>query len=315
MGGNCTPLADAGPDQEVTFGEGVTLDATASRGCDLEGVSTTFHWSFDSAPSASLLDGSAFSENESASARATTFVPDALGIYVLALEVWDDERGSERDVAIVEVYAGGDRPVAHCTGELEVVLGDLASFDGSQSHDPDGVAIGYAWALSSVPEESALDGGSVFQAGSAVASIVPDVPGTYTVHLVVSDGLQESEPTLCEVTAVLVNRAPVADAGQGEELTGCENPSIGLDAYGSYDPEGQPLGYLWGLVSAPEGSGASAEPCDSGLGCYQALDDPNSAGATFSWDLAGSYTLQLEVSDGEQWSPPDVVSYVVADCP
>lgn len=311
----CTPVADAGPDQEGTLGVGVAMDGAGSQDCATSG-DAIYTWSFDSIPADSELDATAFSDNASAAAQATSFVPDAIGTYLVALQVEHSGVLSELDVAIVEVGASGGVPLADCGGDLEVVLGERAELDGSGSSDPDGESISYRWTLGAVPDGSSLDSSAIFDAEAVQASFVPDLVGTYSVYLTVSDGQQESEPAYCTVTAVVPNQAPVADAGEGGVMAPCDDHLLQLDGYGSYDPEGLPLEYQWGVLTTPEGSGASAEPCDTGIvGCYAAFDDTFAADPIFTWDLEGTYTLQLEVYDGDLWSAPDVVAYTVSECP
>jgi hypothetical protein len=311
----CTLAADAGADQEVLFGAEVSLDASGSEGCDGGSGDASFHWSFDTVPGSSSLDVGAFSVNDSAQAQSTTFVPDAVGSWVLSLQVRHDDISSDLDVVVVEVEADGLAPVADCGGDLDVEVGQLATLYGNGSYDPEGADLAWAWSLGSVPDGSGLSSESIFDGDEELASIVPDVAGAYDIHLVVSDGQLESEPAYCVVTATEPDLPPVADAGEGGELPPCDDQIIQLEGYGSYDPEGMPLSYLWGLLDKPEGSEASAEPCETDEGCYEAFDDTSSAGPVFTWDLPGSYTMQLEVSDGAQWSAPDVVTYEVSDCP
>jgi predicted secreted protein len=309
----CAPVAAAGPDQQVTLGEQVHLDASASEACEPQGEPTaSYSWSFDSVPEGSQLEVSAFTVNDSPEAQSSQFSPDVPGTWVLALKVTQGEDSSAPDITVIEVVAGGTAPVADCGGDLEVEVGALTTLDGSGSYDTDGDAISYAWSLTSAPDGS---GASLYAADGVQASLVPDLPGTYDVHLVVSDGLLESEPGYCMVAAHGTNQAPVADAGEGGALPPCDDHVIQLEGYGSYDPEGEPLDYLWSLLAIPAGSAASDTPCDTGGPCYMAFDDATTVAPLFTWDLAGEYTFQLTVRDSVQWSAPDVVTYTVSECP
>jgi hypothetical protein len=312
---DCTPVADAGPDQQVALGDSVDLDAAASQACD-DGVgSATYTWSFDSVPEGSILDDGAFSENASAEALASSFTPDVVGTYLLALQLVQGEHSSTPDVTIIEVEPGGEPPIADCGGDLEVGAGERAVLDGSQSYDPEGEALSYAWSMGAVPDGSTQNTDSIFDATTAEASFVPDLAGAYSVYLVVADGQQDSEVALCTVTATTTNQPPVADAGEGGVVPPCDEHTFQLDGFGSYDPEGQPISYEWTLMDTPEGSAATDTPCDTGAPGYLAIDDPQAPDAIFTWDIEGSYTLQLRVNDGAQWSAPDVVIYEVSDCP
>ncbi len=308
----CVPVADAGVDQSVVLGDSVALDASGSVDCDAEGESAAVYtWSLDTLPEGSALDDSVFGENANNAAQATGFTPDVLGTWVVTLVVSHDGQSSAEDITIVTVESGSQAPVADCGGDVEVLVGQLAELDGSGSSDPEGEELSYAWELSSVPTGSSVHG--LFGADTAVASLVPDIAGYYSVGLVVSDGELSSETAYCTVTAVDPNYPPIADAGEGGEVI-CEDRSLQLDGYGSFDPEGEELSYRWDLLDKPEGSEAGVECLDSGEACYGALSDIFSPNPVFTWDVEGSYSFQLEVSDGEQWSAPDVVTYMVSDC-
>jgi hypothetical protein len=308
----CVPIADAGPDQQVTLGATVTLDGTGSEPCPDDGqAGFVYTWSFDAIPELSELGDSDLSVNRTAEASTSSFVPDRPGTWVIALELEPGSAGVVQDLAVIEVEASGEPPVADCGGSLEASVGELVTLDGSGSHDPDGDTISYAWTMG-VPDGS----GSALHASNEVqVSFVPDVPGTYDLLLVVSDGLQESGPSECLVLASAENQPPVADAGEGGALPPCEDRSFQLEGYGSYDPEGVPLSYAWSLLATPGGSAASDTSCDTGVPCYMAFDDTAIAAPVFTWDLEGEYSFELTVSDGEQWSAPDVVTYTVSDCP
>jgi len=297
---DCTPAADAGADQQVTFGDVVALDGAASQPCDgLEAA--VYSWVFDAVPEGSLVDETFLADSGTTTAVVSGFTPDTIGTYVLTLTVEQGELSSGADVVVVEVEAGGGAPVADCGGDLEVDVGTLASLDGSGSSDPDGDSISYAWSLTNTPEGSKA---ALYTADEAETSLVPDVAGAYDVHLVVSDGMLESEPAYCVVTAVADDLPPVADAGEGGTLPPCDEQILQLEGYGSYDPEGEPLTYAWSVLEKPEGSALTDADFDTSY-----------VAPSVSWDVEGTYGFQLSVNDGAQWSAPDVVVFTVSACP
>lgn len=85
---------------------------------------------------------------------------------------------------------------------------------------------------------------------------------------------------------------PIADAGP-DQNTYFGNAVL-LDGSGSYDPEGQPLTYVWEIVGRPAGSSC-------------ALDNPNAKTPVFVPDVQGAYTIALIVNDGRLTSTPDIV--------
>jgi uncharacterized repeat protein (TIGR01451 family) len=79
------------------------------------------------------------------------------------------------------------------------------------------------------------------------------------------------------------NRSPVSNAGVDQTIT--LGDAITLSGSNSNDPDGDTLTYQWSISSQPSGSSAS-------FGSAQSVT------STFTVDTAGSYVIQLAVSDG-----------------
>lgn len=89
-------------------------------------------------------------------------------------------------------------PVASAGADQTVSATLPVQLDGSASSDGDGDALTYAWTLSSVPPGSTA---SFDDATSATPNFTPDLPGTYSATLVVSDGTDDSPADAVAVTA------------------------------------------------------------------------------------------------------------------
>jgi len=101
--GNTTPIADAGPDQNVTVGLSVILDGSGSS--DAEGDSLTYSWSFTSRPGGSAAGLTA------PTTVNPTFIPDVDGTYVISLVVNDGKVSSAADtVSITASVSAGKTP-------------------------------------------------------------------------------------------------------------------------------------------------------------------------------------------------------------
>lgn len=193
---NSPPVADAGPDQNLIFlGSDVYLDGSQSY--DSDGDQISFQWSFHSKP-----DGSNAMLSDADTANPT-FVADAYGTYRLILTVADPFGASASDS--VDVSFDNLHPVADAGGNQAVVAPVTVLLDGSGSSDPNGDPLTYQWNLATKPEGSAAE---LYGAGAVSPSFEADLPGTYVVNLIVSDGLLSSEPSSVTVTATAgVNEA------------------------------------------------------------------------------------------------------------
>lgn len=92
--------------------------------------------------------------------------------------------------------------------EQEVVVGSIAKLDGRSSLDPNELGLIYAWSFSQVPIGSQVElfDFTELEADSSIVSFAPDITGTYKVRLIVSDGVNASDPTesLIDVRVILV---------------------------------------------------------------------------------------------------------------
>lgn len=291
----------AGPDQAVSLGDSVTL-ASASTLCP--DVPVSFTWTFEQVPVDSAIDDTAFgTENGSATASSVSFIPDAVGSYVVSLQVSDGVVTSAPDLLVITVTSDNLAPIADAGDDLGGQVGNRVIADGSASRDPDGTISEFAWSFASKPSGSELDNSELYDATSDHASFVPDAPGRYVLALVVYDGIVWSTTDYATVDVGAENRAPYADAGTSRTLPPCTDDTIELNGFGSYDPDGDSITYGWTLTSKPTGSTASDE----------SFDDPRKPNPKFSWDKTGAYTFQLKVNDGELDSAYDVVTLTVVD--
>ncbi len=144
------------------------------------------------------------------------------------------------------------------------------------------------WAFVSKPAGSSS---SLVSPTGVYTDFFADVPGTYVIQLVVNDGLLYSEPNA--TTVITVNSAPVADAGPDQFVP--LYTTVTLDGSGSFDPDGDPITYMWTFVSKPAGSSSS-------------LVSPTGVYTDFFADTPGTYVIQLVVNDGLLDSVADTVT-------
>jgi len=274
---NRKPVADAGSDQTVFFGDTVTLDG--SRSTDADGDLLTFIWSFTSMP-----DGSTAILSDPTVA-APSFDIDEPGIYVVQLIVNDGMLNSDPDT--VTISTENRKPVADAGPDQTAFVTDTITLDGSGSTDVDGDPLSFEWSFTSIPSGSAAALSDLTVVNPTFAL---DMPGTYTVQLIVNDGMVDSDPNTITITTE--NSPPVANAGPDQTVLVTE--TVQLDGSTSSDVDGDALTCQWHFISIPPGSTAI-------------FSDSTIVNPTFVIDLPGTYTVQLIINDGTVDSDPDSV--------
>ncbi|MBM4256908.1 MAG: hypothetical protein FJ147_13550 [Deltaproteobacteria bacterium] len=185
-------------------------------------------------------------------------------------------------------------PVSNAGPDQTHTVGTTVQLDGTQSSDPDGQLLTFAWTLVSKPTSSTA---TLTDPTSPAPTFTIDVAGDYIAQLTVSDGLLSSTDT---VTISTSNSAPIADAGN--DTGGQVGTTITLDGSGSSDSDGNALTYQWTLVSKPATSSAT-------------LTDPTSVTPSFAIDVFGDYVVQLIVNDGTVNSAADTVTISTLNSP
>ena len=275
---NTTPVADAGPDQTASVGSAVQLNGSASS--DVDGDSLTFGWSLVSRPAGSAA------ELSDATSVQPEFVADAAGTYVAQLIVNDGSLASNPDTVVIST--SNTPPVADAGPDQTPLVGTTVVLNGIASSDADGNPLTFSWSFVSRPDGSAA---VLIDPSSITPQFPVDLPGTYVVQLIVSDGTVNSAPD--SVTISTMNSRPVANAGADQSVPFGGN--VTLDGSGSSDADGNNLTFGWSFTSRPAGSTAS-------------LSDPTAIGPTFTADVAGLYVVQLIVNDSELSSLPDTAT-------
>ncbi len=211
---NTVPFADAGPDISITvIGDIVTLDGSQSY--DDDGDDITFHWEF-----LLPLPGGSSTTIIGADTATPTFVADIHGDYALQLIVSDPWAQSLPDTIMVSFE--NIKPVADAGTSQTIVLGNMASLDGSGSYDANGDYLTYNWKLSSIPFGSQ---GQITDVSAKTTSFFPDLPGTYTVQLTVNDGHEDSDPSSMQLLAITQETATIGSVQNIESIIS----SLGVD--------------------------------------------------------------------------------------
>lgn len=290
---NVQPVADGGEDQTVFVGDPASLDGSGSYDPD-KNYPLTYEWQVVSKPegSAAILSESASADDSDGS---QVFIEiDVNGDYVIQLVV-TDSLGLASEPAFVVVSTHNSAPVADAGADQHFDNeGINIQLDGSQSFDPDGDPVTYAWIITSRPP---LSGATLSNPNDAQPTFVADLLGTYIIELVVTDDLGTiSVPD--EVVVTSGNVKPVADAG-GNQVAIVGQP-VFLNGSGSYDANLDPLTYSWDMVSKPKGS-------------FAVLSDPLVEDPNYVPDIQGLYLISLVVNDGLLDSDPSNATILAID--
>ncbi|SHF37617.1 REJ domain-containing protein [Lampropedia hyalina DSM 16112] len=281
--------------------------------------------------------------------KAQTFVGTHYGDYEVQLRVFDGTEWSDPVTATYTVINGANRPpqaAAKVMGSSGVVgVGRTVTITAEGSSDPDDNRLTYQWTMLDKPDgsQATLTGGDKVH-----ATFVPDQPGRYVFDLLVTDehGYPSSDyisvtPVRLTVQAKTSNNAPIGRISMSGAPYTSEQPmlvgksgntvqynaaadSTRVDRWNSmqfqpngYDPDGDPMSYLWTLSTEPSGSklehpndyfcaatGSNSYPGASVI----SLEDWIAAGLnirnwtcsqfSFAPTATGRYVLDLAVSDG-----------------
>lgn len=146
---------------------------------------------------------------------------------------------------------------------------DWVQLSSAGSYDPNGEALSYSWSLVSAPSGSTRTSADIESQTSANPRFNPDVDGTYTFSLTVTDpGGANSTPVTTSVTTTArpSNTAPVANAGSDQSTSSsadcqpvsygasydcdaCANAEFTLSAASSSDADNDVLTYAWAITS------------------------------------------------------------------
>jgi len=276
---NVPPAADAGPDHEVYVGTEVVLDGSDSA--DPNEDSLSYAWTQVTGAQVAL---------QGANSESASFVPADPGVYVFELVTFDGQAFSPADAVQVIVNTPINHvPMADAGEDQAAKVGDTVTLDGSGCSDPDGDPLTYAWSQVEGPETVVLEGAFTVEARF-------EAPGTglYRFRLIVNDGKVDSPPDNVTVTVESPgNQAPVA------VVVDVDPVSVGdwvvLDGSGSFDPDEDPLTYIWSQTGGP----------------LATLENPEAPFAGFYAVTEDTLVFELVVHDGEVASAPAAVEVQV----
>lgn len=224
------PTADGGGDQIIEWQDGLVVTIDGSNSTDPGGGTLTYKWELIQRPFGSILELGEFDTQPIA-----YFKPDVLGIYIVRLTVRNENYQKDSvDVRITIIEQSTNKsPVPIITySPLSPVEGELITFSGVSSYDPDGTIVNYSWYI-----------GGITLTGDHVTYIF-NTKGDYNITLTVTDDKNDSQSTTITISIAIQNNPPVAVAS-ADDYTPTIGQTITFTSNGSYDPDGDTITYLW----------------------------------------------------------------------
>jgi hypothetical protein len=222
--------------------ENTTVDATVSNVTDEDGDSVAIEWSSNAT---AVLD---FDDPTSENAKVAVGYVDENRTTKLTVTLTDEYDATRTLSTTVDLRFVVQPPTPTVAVEpSDPTAADVATFDATNSTDPDGSIARYAWVVTGNDAPNPSD--------SEVVDYQFPSKGTYTVTLSVTD--DEGITRSTNQTVTVPNSPPVADAGSNQTVT--EGATVTLDGRGTFDPDDESVNLSWFNRSGPE---VSVSPAD-----------------------------------------------------
>jgi len=250
---NHPPTAEAGGEQTVNEGDAVILSGSGS---DQDNNTLTFAWSQSSGPAVNIVPDPVDPSKATFVAPQVFCAGDAV---TMTLTVDDGYGGIATDGVNINVANVNNNPTANGGGnqpglnQPPILEADVVSLHGTGNDaDPEEVSsLTFQWTQIS-GDPVALNG-----SGADVSFTAPNIPGgdpngffEVGFRLTVSDICGGSATDDVTVHVANIPHSPVAVA-QGPAQANEGGDNVTLDGSGSYDPDFDPLTYVWTQIAGP----------------------------------------------------------------
>jgi hypothetical protein len=210
--------------------------------------------------------------------------------YTLGISVSDGVQTSLiEDVIVYIINVNDNLPVVTANQRffIDEDAANNTSFGTVLANDADAGTTYSSWSITGGNDDAIF----AINPATAKISIVDnsnlnfETSSTYTLGISVSDGIHISTTEDVFITITDVNERPVANAGENQIVA--DNSTVELNAWSSYDPDGDYLDFVW---SAPEGIELSN------------VHDPVPTFTAPDVSTLTDYVFTLIVNDGELYS-------------
>lgn len=202
----------------------------------LTGVSLSFDGSgtVDPEGDTPLTQSWSFGDGQTGTGSSTTHTFTASGTYIVTLFATDSRGATGTGTHTIVITPPNRTPSANSGGPYVISALDSATFDGSNSSDPDGDVLTYTWNF----------GDSKPAQQGAVVKHLFDNLGVYHASLEVTDGRGGSNAAPFDVVVTAADNPPEAKI-----VTNANYGNVGseftFDATASSDPDGDALLFHW----------------------------------------------------------------------
>ncbi|HEY3321763.1 MAG TPA: PKD domain-containing protein [Planctomycetota bacterium] len=290
---NQPPVIKVAKSFECVVGEQLRLEAEVS---DPEGDQITTKWTVIDPPDLAIPDKFSRHYDPATKMSVLVFVPKNLGTYLFQLTATDAGGKSSTAKTQVGVKEAINRPpTAIIDGPKTAMTGTKIKLSGARSVDPEKKPLTYLWSQEIQGTEPKIPGDPPHEKDK-VWEFTPAQPGRYVVSLIVSDGVNKSDPEKFELSVTAANNPPIANiaAPPGGKVT--VGASVTLDGSASSDPENEKLTYKWRKLDGK----AEVE-----------LVDADKEKCTVKANSLGTLRMELVVNDGTSSSEPAAVDLLV----
>ena len=230
---NPAPQADAGADIAATSGDAVTLQGAGTIAA--EDVALTHEWT--------QLSGTVVSLSSADQPSASFVAPEVaeLAELVFQLTVEAEAGNTATDTVAVNVEpSASSGPTAIVSGDSTVYEGQLTTFSGVGSSDPNGGMLTYLW--EQIDDNFTI---SISDPASEIISLTTPVVTEDTALMIRLTVTNEEDRSASStfITTVQPYPAPIANAGPDQVVN--EGTAVLLSGSGSSDPAGGSLTFVW----------------------------------------------------------------------
>ncbi|MBS2022771.1 MAG: hypothetical protein JST92_10195, partial [Deltaproteobacteria bacterium] len=281
--------------QSVQLTADVT-DLDNSAGCGNLGQTFTYAWT-----ALNLPQGSSAKLNSNTSATPS-FTTDIAGAYAFRLIVTDSTGRASlpKDITLTASTCGSNPPVPTLAfSPAKPQIGTAVQLSATVTDDDNSATCNlsqtftYGWSLRSQPSGSLA---TLNNPAATNPTFTADVAGNYVIELTVTDSAgiksaptqQTIAVTACgtasPVIGTIAQATPASAPNPGQQVTVSSTVTDADDTCKATGAPNQKQTYAWTFKARPSDSQAFFE-------------DPTAATATFTADTAGTYQLQLIVTD------------------